>query len=101
MVCFTREGGVEMKKHPCHSENLVALKRIEGQIRGIQKMIEDRRYCIDILTQLRSVVKAIDSVKRKIYRRHLENCVTEAIEAKSESEIREKIDEVINLLSKS
>ncbi|MCK5083132.1 MAG: metal-sensitive transcriptional regulator, partial [Candidatus Omnitrophica bacterium] len=52
-----------MNKKPCHKSSIVALKRIEGQIRGIQKMIEDERYCVDILNQLRSVVRAIGSVQ--------------------------------------
>ena len=89
-----------MSKNPCHKENITALKRIEGQIRGVQKMIEEERYCVDILNQLRSVVKAIGAVKKKIYRKHLENCVTDALKGNSAAEKQKKIDEVINLLSK-
>ncbi len=89
-----------MKKHPCHKESIVALKRIEGQVRGIQRMIEDRRYCVDILIQMRSVINAIASVKDKIFQRHLEACVTGALHGKSHAEKQKKIDEVINLLSK-
>ena len=89
-----------MNKCPSHKENIVALKRIEGQIRGVQKMIEEGRYCVDILNQLRSVVKAIGAVKKKIYRNHLEHCVIDALKGDSETEKRKKIDEVIDLLSK-
>ncbi|MFH1359730.1 MAG: metal-sensitive transcriptional regulator [Candidatus Omnitrophota bacterium] len=91
-----------MKKHsyPDHAAQIVSLRRIEGQIRGIQKMIEDKRYCVDVLIQLRSVVKAIGSVREKILRRHLEHCVKDALQGKSEAERQKKIDEVINLLSR-
>lgn len=89
-----------MMAHPCHKENVVALKRIEGQIRGVQKMIEKGRYCVDILDQLRSVVRAIGSVQKKIYRRHLMACVTETLKEGSETEKNEKVDEILELLDK-
>ena len=89
-----------MSKNPCHKDKIVALKRIEGQIRGVQKMIDEGRYCVDILNQLRSVVRAIGSVKKKIYKNHLEHCVIDAIKGDSEMEKRKKIDEVLDLLSK-
>jgi len=89
-----------MNRHPCHKENIIALKRIEGQIRGVQKMIEAGRYCVDILNQLRSVTRAIGSVQKKIYKRHLEHCVTAALKGNSEVEKQKKINEVLDLLSK-
>ncbi len=89
-----------MKNNPSHKENIVALKRIEGQIRGIQRMIEEERYCVDILIQMRSVIKAIMSVKNKIYQRHLEHCVVDSLKGKSDAEKKKKIDEIIDLLSK-
>jgi len=58
-----------------HLGEIVPLKRIEGQIRGIQKMIDEKRYCIDILTQLSSVVGAIKRVEENILNRHLKGCV--------------------------
>jgi DNA-binding FrmR family transcriptional regulator len=89
-----------MNKKPCHKNNIVALKRIEGQIRGVQKMIEEERYCVDILNQLRSIVRAIGSVQKKIYRGHLMSCVTETLTGSSESEKQKKIDEILDLLGK-
>jgi len=89
-----------MSNHPCHKENIVALKRIEGQVRGVQKMIEEERYCVDILSQLHSIIGAIGSVKRKIYKKHLENCVTEALQGDSAIEKQNKINEILDLLSK-
>ena len=55
------------------------LRRIEGQVRGIQKMVEDDRYCIDVLTQLNATTAALDSVALRLLADHTEHCVTEAI----------------------
>jgi len=81
-----------------HNEQLIALKRIEGQVRGVQKMIEEKRYCVDILTQLSSVSGALSRVQDKVLQRHLKGCVTSALKGKSESEKQKKIDEIIGLL---
>jgi DNA-binding FrmR family transcriptional regulator len=79
---------------------LVFLKRIEGQIRGVQKMIEEERYCVDILTQLQSVVGAILRVEDKIFQKHLEGCVAKALRGKSELEKQRKLDEVMALINR-
>jgi DNA-binding FrmR family transcriptional regulator len=57
------------------------LRRIEGQVRGLQKMVEDDRYCIDVLTQVGAVKSALDSVALVLLADHTEHCVTEAIQA--------------------
>lgn len=88
------------KQTTTHEKQLIPLKKIEGQIRGIQKMIEDERYCIDILTQLHSVVGAISRVETEILRRHLEGCVIHAFKGKSEFEKHKKIEEIIYLIAK-
>ncbi|HQP09866.1 MAG TPA: metal-sensitive transcriptional regulator [Candidatus Omnitrophota bacterium] len=89
-----------MTSYPDHTENIVALKRIEGQIRGVQKMIEEGRYCVDILHQLRSVIRAIASVQKTIYKKHLLHCVTESLSGQSASDKQKKIDEILDLLGK-
>ncbi len=81
-------------------DEIVPLKRIEGQIRGIQKMIEEKRYCIDILTQLSSVVGAIMRVKENILNRHLEGCVRGSFLKGSRDDKEAKINEVIEVLQK-
>jgi DNA-binding FrmR family transcriptional regulator len=81
-----------------HSEQLVYLKKIEGQVRGLQKMIEEERYCVDILTQMQSVSGAIRRVENEIFRKHLEMCVAGAIKSKSEMDSKKKIDEVVDLI---
>jgi len=83
-----------------HGEQLVYLKKIEGQIRGIQKMIADSRYCVDILTQLHSVIGAIARVEENVLRKHLEGCVGGALKGKSDTERQKKIDEVLELIAR-
>jgi DNA-binding FrmR family transcriptional regulator len=83
-----------------HEEELVRLRRIEGQIRGIQKMIEEKRYCIDILTQISSIVGALKSVEENILERHLKGCVNQSFKKGNREDRAEKIDEVIEVLRK-
>lgn len=83
-----------------HLEELVSLRRIEGQIKGVQKMIEEKRYCIDILTQLSSVVGAIRRVEENILNRHLRGCVLESFSTGSKEDRQKKIDEIIETLKK-
>ena len=83
-----------------HQEQLGFLKKIEGQIRGIQKMIEERRYCVDIITQIQSIIGALHRVENEIFKKHLEGCVVNAIKGKSERERQLKISEVVELVSK-
>ena len=89
-----------MKKHSTHKEHLILLRRIEGQIRGVQRMIEGERYCIDILTQLHSIQRAIQAVKSKIFQRHLHMCVTTALKGQSQAEKKRKVSEVMKLLDR-
>lgn len=83
-----------------HSDEIVPLKRIEGQIRGIQRMIEEKRYCIDILTQLSSIVGAVRRVEENILNRHLRGCVRESFSKGNRENRSEKIDEIIEVLQK-
>ena len=62
-------------------EALPRLKKIEGQIRGIQKMIEKERYCIDIINQVTAAQRALDQVGLRVMKRHIESCVTNAIKS--------------------
>ncbi len=86
------------KQMTTHLDEIVPLKRIEGQIRGIQKMIDEKRYCIDILTQLSSVVGAIKRVEENILNRHLEGCVTGSFPKSNREDKKAKIVEVIEVL---
>lgn len=71
------------------------LKRIEGQIRGIQKMVEDDRYCMEILVQISAVQSALKSVGFSITERHIQHCVSDAIQ---KGEGQETIDELMRVL---
>ena len=73
------------------------LRRIEGQVRGLQKMVEDDRYCADIMTQIASVHEALRSVGRELMRNHLRHCATAAIRAGPE-QAEPMYDELVNLL---
>ena len=75
------------------------LRRIEGQIRGAQKMIDEGRYCVDILRTLNAAVGAVKKVEDQILKRHLEGCVTRAFKSSSEKERGKKVDEILALVS--
>jgi DNA-binding FrmR family transcriptional regulator len=79
--------------------NVKRLRRIEGQVRGLQKMVEDDRYCADIMTQISSVHEALRSVGRELMRNHLKHCATAAIKA-GPGEAEPMYDELVDLLYK-
>ena len=87
-------------KQTTHEEQLQFLRKIEGQVAGVQRMIEEKRYCVDILTQIRSVIGALHRVEGEIFRKHLDGCVVQALKGKSEMEKQKKIDEVVELIDK-
>ncbi len=89
-----------MKNPTTHEEQLQFLKKIEGQVAGIRRMIEEKRYCVDILVQIRSIIGALYRVEGEIFRKHLDGCVVGALKGKSEAEKQKKINEVIELLGK-
>lgn len=76
------------------------MKKIGGQVKGIQKMVEEHRYCIDILTQLSSVVGAIKKVEENILNRHLRTCVRESFALRNREEREKKVEEIIEVLGK-
>jgi CsoR family transcriptional regulator, copper-sensing transcriptional repressor len=77
--------------------NLKRLRRIEGQVRGLQRMVEEDRYCADVLTQIASVQEALRSVGRELMRNHLKHCATTAIRAGDPS-AEAMYDELIDLM---
>jgi len=90
-----------MAQNPNHKDNMVALKRIEGQVRGIQRMIEDREYCIDILNQIHAVKGALCSVEEKILQMHFRHCVTTAVLGSSEEKKQQKLNEILRLINRT
>ena len=83
------------------SSNLRRLGRIEGQIRGIQRMIEDDRYCADILTQVSSAQEALRAVARALMRNHLSHCATHAFNSGSAQDRDAMYDELLDIIYKN
>jgi DNA-binding FrmR family transcriptional regulator len=80
--------------------NQKRLRRIEGQIRGLQRMVEEDRYCADILTQISSVHEALRSVGRELVRNHLKHCAAAAIRSEDPQDAERMYDELVNMMFK-
>ncbi len=76
------------------------LARIEGQVRGLQKMIEDDRYCVDILVQIKAVTAAMKKVEGELLKDHVDHCLAAAIANDDIDARQEKVAELVDLLSK-
>ena len=87
--------------HPDHTTSLNRVRRIKGQVEGIERMIEDRRYCPDILTQIQAANSALRSLAMNILHGHLLHCVKEAMEARNEQEKDRKIAELLEIFRKN
>ena len=83
-----------------HEEQLQFLKKIEGQVRGLQRMIQEKKYCVDIITQIHSVIGALYRVENEVFKKHIDGCVVSALKGKSEIEKQKKIAEVVELISR-
>ena len=77
------------------------LNRIEGQVRGVSRMIEEERYCIDVLTQVQAVRAALAKVETELLRDHLAHCIEGAIVSGDKDEQRKKAEELIELLQRA
>ncbi|MGE4575327.1 metal-sensitive transcriptional regulator [Parachlamydia sp.] len=86
--------------HPCHKKEVANLNRISGQIEGVKKMIEERRYCPETLTQLRAIRSAIKSIELRILDVHLSSCVSQASLSRDQNEQKRKIDEIRDLIKR-
>ncbi|MDB4158989.1 metal-sensitive transcriptional regulator [Gammaproteobacteria bacterium] len=85
-------------KHPCHKEQLANLKRIEGQVRGVQGMIEEGKYCVDILNQIKALKNSLITVEAKILKTHLRECIKESLEG--DDQFDSKIDEIMKIMKR-
>src|SRR5712692_2740253 len=74
------------------------LRRIEGQIRGLQKMVEEDRYCADVITQVASVQEALRGVARNLMRNHLHHCAAKALRSGKKEEAQAMYDELLELI---
>ena len=89
-----------MPNKAVHNEDLMSLKRIEGQVKGIQRMIVARKYCMDIVNQLHAATNALHRVAEKILAKHIEHCVVDAFKGSSEKKKIQKINEVMDILKR-
>lgn len=76
------------------------LSRIEGQVRGVARMIDEDRYCIDVLTQLRAVQAALAKVEQEILREHLNHCVAHVFHSGTDGDKHRMVDEIIEVLER-
>jgi DNA-binding FrmR family transcriptional regulator len=87
-------------QHKSHKECVSRLRKIEGQVRGVTRMIEEERYCIDILTQIQAVKAALAKVESEILKDHVSTCVEDAIASGDAMEQRQKFAELVDVLGK-
>ncbi len=96
----TYGGMVQAMDEKIKKSQLARLGRIEGQVRGVARMVEEDRYCIDVITQVRAVRAALDKVEQEILHDHLQHCVAHAFHAGNERERQTKIEELMEVLDK-
>lgn len=103
-LCLTHippQGIQSTMKHPLRSQRLKRLSRIEGQVRGISRMVEEGRYCIDIITQISAVRAALRRVEEEVLQEHVAHCVEHAIASGNVVDQREKITELMEVLKRA
>lgn len=76
------------------------LRRIEGQVQGIQRMVDDDKYCVDILLQLAAVQGAVEQVQKLVLGQHIESCVSDAIRSANTRERQKKVGELLDVFSR-
>lgn len=84
--------------HPDHRANLPRLNRVKGQLDGIEKMVVEQRYCVDILVQFRAAMAALRKLEAEVFERHLHHCVEQAMQSRDPKEVERKIGELTQLL---
>ena len=96
-----------INKRPAHAvavddkaATLTRLRRIEGQVRGVQKMVEDERYCADVLDQIASVQQALKGVSRTLVKSHLRHCATAALTGDDDKTRGAMIDELVEMIGR-
>lgn len=97
-----------VKKKPCHEtsghadhvKELPRLKRIQGQVMGIERMISEQRYCMDILVQIKAARSALQALEGEVLKSHLKGCVKDVLESRDSFSAEEKIKELLDLLAR-
>jgi DNA-binding FrmR family transcriptional regulator len=86
--------------YPSHDEQLERLNKIEGQIKGVRRMIEERRYCIDIVSQIKAVEAALKQVQLGVVEKHIHHCVAESARSKNPEHLEQKIEEIVKVMGR-
>lgn len=97
----TRRGYIARMRDDIKTSCLKRLSRVEGQVRGLARMVEEDRYCIDVVTQLSAVRAALRRVEEEILRDHVAHCVEHAIVSGNKAEQRKKIAELMDVVGRA
>ncbi len=81
-----------------HSAELKRLSRIKGQVEGVERMILDKRYCPEIVNQIKAIRSALKSLEANVIEGHMRNCVKQAITSRDPATVQEKLDEIVALM---
>lgn len=84
--------------HPDHSIHLKRLSRVRGQIDGIERMITDKRYCPDIINQVKAACAALKAIESEIFKTHMRSCVKQVFNSADELGAERKIDEIVKMI---
>ena len=87
-------------QHADHTKELHRLNRIRGQLEGVARMIEERRYCPDIVTQIQAIRSALTALQKGVLERHLKGCVEQSFLSKDRKKKEQQIEELLTLFSK-
>lgn len=83
-----------------HEETLTRIRRIAGQVQGIQRMVDEKQYCIAIITQIQAARSALRAVELRILQKHMAHCVQEAFLSGSKNKAERKMDELLRVMKK-
>ena len=84
-----------------HKDQITRINRIEGQVRGIKAMIENEKYCVDIINQIKAIRSALKGLELQILEGHANHCLLNAVKTGSKKDAEEKINEIMELIKKS
>ena len=98
---YTPMGYLSSMSKASKASRLKRLSRIEGQVRGLARMVEEERYCIDIVTQIAAVRAALRRVEEDVLRDHISHCVAHAMASGDAADQKQKLDELMHVLARS
>jgi CsoR family transcriptional regulator, copper-sensing transcriptional repressor len=101
LAAYTLQGYIDGMRKDIKASCAKRLSRIEGQVRGIARMVDEDRYCIDIVTQVAAVRAALRRVEEEILRDHVAHCVERAIASGNKTDQRRKIEELMEVVSRA